>query len=283
MLYETQEFNELLADYTHGATVLTGKLLQMIADLIEPGPRALDDLKRVYELLQQAHPEMVSLSKAVWLILRGIRAGKSPRTASHELQERWNENIVSVVEMSANYLMKHHNPHILTISYSGLVRDAILELKRRKAIPQVYVGEGRPRYEGLTLARELAGNDISCTVFADAAFSGFLGEIDCVLIGADAVGPASILNKIGTTAILREAKIREIPTAAAYDFLKVVDENGFPDEITEYSPEELMADSVAQQIAEEAKGFEHIRLVNRYFEVVPRGLVDTELADVTLR
>ncbi len=281
VLCESGEFRDLLSNYTHGATVLTRHLLRLGVSLSGNGDLVQKDLELARRLLREAHPEMVSLSQAIALILKRVEEGTDVGTASRDLELSWNANLERVTEMAAGYLARHHRA--LTISYSGLVRDAILKAKARGNAPEVYVGEGRPRCEGLVLARELADEGVPCTVFADSAFASFLNDVDCVLIGADAVGPSLLLNKIGTAAILREARARYVPTAVVYDFLKVVDEAGFPDVITDYPAEDLLAGPLAQQRSDGEAGSirlpSYMRVVNRYFEVVPRQLVDVDLAD----
>lgn len=281
ILCKSDEFHDLLTDYVHGASILVRRLLDLTAHVSGSGDTVLIDLELARKLLQRAHPEMISLSQAIALILKRVEDGTDAGTASRELELSWNANLERVIDMAAGYLAQHKR--VLTISYSGLVRDAILKYKARGGMPEVYLGEGRPMYEGLLMAYELADKGVSCTVFADAAFTSFLNEVECVLIGADAVGPSSLLNKIGTTAILREARAHEVPTAVVYDFLKVVEDAGFPDNVAEYPAEELLADPMAQQRADGKTDSVHLpscmRLVNRYFEVMPRQLVDVELAD----
>jgi len=280
-LCKSDEFHELLTDYIHGASVLVRRLLYLAANVSGSGGSVLNDLEQARKLLRRAHPEMVSLSQAITLILKRVEEGTDAGTASRELELSWNANLERVIDMAVGYLAQHQR--VLTISYSGLVRDAILKSNARGDTPEVYLGEGRPKYEGLVLARELAEKSVPCTVFADSAFASFMKEVDCVLIGADAVSPTSLLNKIGTTAILRETKARDLPTASIYDFLKMVDDAGFPDKVAEYPAEELLADPVAQQTVSGKAGSIHLpscmRVVNQYFEVVPRQLVDVELAD----
>ena len=276
-----EEFQALLSDYTHGAAVLTRHLLQLIIKLSGSVNIVQNDLEQALGLLRKAHPEMVSLRQAIALILKRVEEGTDAGTASQELEHKWNAHLERVTEIAAAYLAQHKR--VLTISYSGLVRDAILKATAQGSIIEAYLGEGRPKYEGLTFARELANKGVPCTVFADAAFSSFYNEIDCVLVGADAVGPSSLLNKIGTTAILREARARDIPSAVAYDFLKVVEDGGFPDLIAAYPAEELLAGGLAPQGADGDAGPIRLpnclRAVNRYFEEVPLHLIDVELTD----
>ena len=281
ILSQTDEFHDLLTDYIHGATVLVRRLLSLIACIKGSGDTVINDLSQARLLLRRAHPEIVSLNSAIEFVLKSVQAGTDARTASRKLEQSWNENLKNVAEMASGFLAQHHR--VLTISYSGLVRDAILKSKARNVTPEVYLGEGRPKYEGLALARELANQNVPCTVFADSAFAGYMSKVDCVLIGADAVSKDYMLNKIGTAAILREARAREVPTAVVYDFLKETDDTSLQEAVTDYPAEELLTDSLAQQAIGGDTGSHHLpnrlQVVNRYFEVIPRPLVDMELAD----
>jgi len=280
-LSKSDEFRDLLADYIHGASELVRRLFTQIAHASGSSDTVLKDLGQARELLRRAHPEMVSLSMAVTLILKRVEKGADVETASRELELSWNANMKRVTEMAAKYLAGHHR--VLTISYSGLVRDAILKAKAQSCTPEVYLGEGRPKYEGLALARELADEGVPCTVFADSAFAGFINDVDCVLIGADAICASFLLNKIGTTAILREARARDVPTAVAYDCLKVTEDAEFSDLIMDYPADELLMGPSAQRAFGSNAGSSQcsscLQVVNRYFETIPRSLLDVELAD----
>ncbi len=82
----------------------------------------------------------------------------------------------------------------------------------------VWVGETRPRNQGLLTAWELAAHGVPHTLVVDSA-SGHLmqsGEVDLVLVGADRVSArGDVANKIGTYPKALAARDNELPFYAA--------------------------------------------------------------------
>jgi len=259
-------FTSILTDYTHGASVLTRRLLSLLSELPGAGEALLMELTAAAGLLREAHPELVSLASVMREVIASAKAGMPAAPAAHQLAERWEANQREVVSLAADYIATH--PGIITVSYSGLVRDAVVAARARGCPVRVFVGEGRPRCEGLLLAAELVLCGASCTVYVDAAFADFLAQADAVLVGADAVGPEMMLNKVGTRILLQEARRCGLPTAVAYDFLKLVSAEEFPQTLSTHPADEVAGGRRIPQA---------VRVVNRYFELVPLNLVDTHL------
>ena len=105
--------------------------------------------------------------------------------------------------------------HVLTLSRSGTVREALAEL----APARVSVAESRPGSEGVGVAEALAdGREV--TLLADSAVAHALSAeagggdetVDAVLVGADTVLPAGrVVNKVGTRAALLLADREDVP------------------------------------------------------------------------
>lgn len=100
--------------------------------------------------------------------------------------------------------------HLVTLSYSSSVLSALLALGRRVEL-RVSCTESRPALEGRRLAAALAQAGIPVACFGDAAIAAALADADGVVVGADAVGPAAVINKAGTAMLAAAAMRRGLP------------------------------------------------------------------------
>lgn len=103
---------------------------------------------------------------------------------------------------------------VCTLSRSGTVLDALLGADPE---PSVLIAESRPACEGVEVAEELAAAGLDVTLCTDAAMTTLIPELDveCVLVGADAVLPdGRVVNKVGTRAAALAAAREGIPTDA---------------------------------------------------------------------
>jgi translation initiation factor 2B subunit (eIF-2B alpha/beta/delta family) len=85
----------------------------------------------------------------------------------------------------------------------------------------VIVCESRPLCEGVTMAQRLAAAGLQVTLITDAQAGVFVEQADVVLLGADAVTPAGVVNKVGSKLLARAAKAADVPVVAVTDSLKV--------------------------------------------------------------
>lgn len=85
----------------------------------------------------------------------------------------------------------------------------------------VIVCESRPLCEGVVMACQLAAAGLDVTVITDAQAAVFIDDVDLVLLGADAVTPGGVVNKVGSKLLALAAKAAGVPVVAVTDSLKV--------------------------------------------------------------
>lgn len=100
---------------------------------------------------------------------------------------------------------------VLTNSRSSTVRAALLHAQRGRRRFQVICAEGRPGYEGRTMARELADDGISVTLVVDAMAISSVARAQLVLVGADHLNSNGLVNKIGTSSLALSAQASHVP------------------------------------------------------------------------
>ena len=112
---------------------------------------------------------------------------------------------------------------VFTLSKSGTVASVLQDLAAAGRPLCVLVAESRPGAEGARMARELADRGIrtrTCDDFlllslvppeaAPRRPAGYVGN-SVVLVGADAVHPDGLVNKVGTRALLDTSRRAGVP------------------------------------------------------------------------
>jgi eIF-2B alpha/beta/delta-like uncharacterized protein len=111
---------------------------------------------------------------------------------------------------------------ILTHSYSTSVLKIIEKGNRLGKIKEVFVTESRPGGEGVYTAELLSSLGIKTNLIVDSAVNYFMGEIDFVLVGAEAItAHGALVNKVGTSQIALSAykrRTRLIVASGTYKF-----------------------------------------------------------------
>jgi translation initiation factor 2B subunit (eIF-2B alpha/beta/delta family) len=165
---------------------------------------------------------------------------------------------------------------VLVHSYSMMVAAALVRAHDAGRTPRVICTESRPGGEGRALARHLNGVGIPTTLALDAAAASLTGEIDLVLLGADALTQAGLVNKIGSCGIAWAAAASNVPcyVVASTEKIWPAALNPLP-HIADQDPNEVWSDA--------PKG---VRVLNRYFDLTPwsalsgviteRGLVSAD-------
>ena len=168
----------------------------------------------------------------------------------------------AAVAATAAKLVTERGAWIATLSASGTVRDALLELQRAGREPRVIVGEGRPLLEGRAMAAALAAARIPVWLVVDAALPLLLAPARMLWLGADAVTDQGVINKVGSFAAALAAREHSVPVYALAHRRKFLPAATPALSIAELPPAEVWDTPAAG-----------VRPRNIYFEVVPLSLV----------
>lgn len=206
-------------DREHGSRWLVRQTILLLRDLaIEAGVAPDERLRRARQAgheLAHARPAMAALAGAVRRLLAAGSAEDLARAASQLLAE-YDQAIAHIT----NFARPHLRGCIMTHSLSGTVLEVL-----RACIPpieQLIVLEGRPLYEGRTLARQLSGLPLKLTLITDAQADIFLPMCQAVVVGADSIlADGSILNKAGTALLAWAARGHGVPLYVLSETLKI--------------------------------------------------------------
>ncbi|MBT6690054.1 hypothetical protein HN903_04205 [archaeon] len=110
-----------------------------------------------------------------------------------------------------NKLIKN-DMNIYTHCHSSTVIDILKLAKKKKKKFVVYTTEVEPLLQGRTTAKDLAKAKIKTIVAPDLAAENSLSKCDLFFFGADAFTKTEVANKIGTSTLVKLAKIHKVPT-----------------------------------------------------------------------
>lgn len=207
-------------DSEHGSRWLVRQTILLLRDLATEAGVAPDErLRRARQAgheLARARPAMAALAGAVRRILAASESAQNLAHVASQLLEEYEQAITHIT----NYARPHLRGTIMTHSLSGTVLEVL-----RACIPpveQLIILEGRPLYEGRTLARQLSGQQLKLTLITDAQADIFLPMCRAVVVGADSIlADGSVLNKAGTALLAWAARGHGVPLYVLSETLKI--------------------------------------------------------------
>ncbi len=279
-----ETFNAIRDMQVRGA----GRIARAAADALRqfatsyeaPSPR--DFYQRLYDIgeyLKSARPTAVSLPNGVnFVIGQSRRAMESNKTldevktitvaAAEDFVKQSLEAVQKIAEIGAKRIVD--GDHILTHCNSETAVKMILKAHEMGKRLSVFVTESRPRYQGRTTASYLAKNGVPTSLIVDSAARVYMGKVDKVVVGADAMAAnGAVVNKIGTaqlSVLAHEARARFFVAAESYK----LSPSTFLGELVEI--EERSITEVAPQAWLQANP--NLRVKNPGFDVTPPEYID---------
>jgi translation initiation factor 2B subunit (eIF-2B alpha/beta/delta family) len=166
-----------------------------------------EELTAAVEALLTAHPSMGPL----WRLAHAIRTSED----SVEAVDRFRKYLAG--DSTAAFSLSPALPgRVLTISNSSAVAEALAVRKPRTVLCML----SEPGGEGLSMAGIVSAYS-EVRVLDDATAIRDV-PADAVLIGADAVSPSSVVNKVKSLELVRAAAAADIPRYAVAGNLKLV-------------------------------------------------------------
>ncbi|QLH74137.1 MAG: hypothetical protein HPY73_00860 [Methanomassiliicoccales archaeon] len=200
------------------ASILTGVREDTVSGCSEMTSKLLQNLRSLLNTNR-------TITRAEWQEfvgeLRDARPGMAPfhnianmieAKASDPALTNWNDAMADMVdevlqelmnsasEISEKFLGLVQGGKFLTISYSSTVMSTLLREARDNEI-MVYVAESLPLGEGRTTVKKLASHRIHTRLITDSMIGSVIDEVDCCIVGADAITKNGVLNKVGTRAL----------------------------------------------------------------------------------
>ena len=145
---------------------------------------------------------------------------------------------------------------IFTHCHSSTVTRLLARAKKDGKNLKVICTETRPAFQGRITAREMVELGVETTFIVDSAARSFIGNVDLIILGADAItSEGNVVNKIGTSAIAVLAYEARKPLYVVSELLKFDPETLYgeyekieqrnPMEVWKEAPEKLVVKNPA--------------------------------------
>jgi translation initiation factor 2B subunit (eIF-2B alpha/beta/delta family) len=158
---------------------------------------------------------------------------------------------------------------VLTYSNSATVIAALRYAHDHGRIRRVVLSESRPAYDGRPQALALLEYGMAVEYGIDMALFERLAEATVVVVGADAVFPEHLVNKLGTRALVQLAQLQGIPC-----FSLCATNKFLPTAATALL---RIAEHPGQEVWPEAP--DGLAISNRYFDTTPLTLLSGIVSD----
>lgn len=258
-----QEFQDLAADNTSGATELIRKLLALCENCAIG--YCFEDLREGFALLEESQKSMPSLHAVLHILKTDFlpKLREDDETADaisylSSLEKILNESSSAIAARFADTFSE--SVRLVTLSRSSTVLLALRALHEKGHLAHAHILEARPMLEGHRSIRDLDALHVPCTLFTDAAMAVAVSRADAAVVGADSISADGyLLNKTGTLPLALCCKEFGIPLYVLCDSLK------FSPQLREHI--EVEARPVEEVLVRAEKdGF---AVWNKYFEWTP--------------
>lgn len=259
----TQRIASIRDDREHGSRWLVRQTIILLRDLASEhhlaAQQRLERTRQAGRELAQARPAMAALAGAVARILAASDNADGLARAAGQLLQEYDQ----AIERITVFARPHLQGTIMTHSLSGTVLDVLRACL--SSLKHIIILEGRPLYEGRTVARELSGQGVEVTLLTDAQADIFLPMCQAVVVGADSIlADGSILNKAGTALLAYAARAHGVPMYVLSESLKIAAHPwaGTLDVLEEHPGREVWAEAVPG-----------VTVRNFYFDHTPAPLI----------
>jgi ribose 1,5-bisphosphate isomerase len=203
-------------------------------------------------ILEDARPTAVVLHNCIEILKK-----KRNLKTIDELIRRLNKTTKQIAKKGSKLIKNNYK--IMTHCHSGEALAVIKQAWKEGKKISVIATETDPLEQGVKTAKELAKLKIPVTLITDNAVGYFMKEVDCVLVGADALRANGVVNKIGTSLLALAAKENKKPFYVAANLLKL-------DKRKKFIIEERPAKEVYQELLRPGK-LKGIKIRNPAFDL----------------
>ncbi len=258
-----ERVERIVNDREHGSRWLVRETMLLLhtlaSDTSVTADEALQQVRFAGQQLAGARPAMAALAGAVWRILNVPGGVPAIAQTAQQLLEEYD----MATERIAAFARPLLSGTVMTHSLSGTVVDVLVACKAE--MEQVIVLEGRPRYEGRTMAQTLVAQGMAVTLITDAQADIFLPHCSAVVVGADTIlANGDVLNKAGTALLAWAAQGHHVAFYVLSETLKISPHHWSGDEA---QLEEKEADEVL------APPIPGVTVRNFYFDHTPASLL----------
>ena len=209
-------------DSISGSSETAIYVLKSLHDILSNREITREQLLDFSIVLRKAKPAMAPLSNIARMMEAAANSPEPDRTALLSVERVINNERSAWARIVENAAERIEGT-VLTLSYSGTVVNVLELIAKNKEI-EVIVAESFPLGEGRRTAELLSESGIEVTLIADSMVFAEARNSDLCLVGADAITPQALINKVGTYAMALASVQAGIPAYVVSSTLKVTSE-----------------------------------------------------------
>lgn len=244
------------------------------------GPAELAmELEATAKLLLKTRPTAVSLPNAIRYVMHRVKEAQERDVELEDLRRTAIEAASAFILNSAKAIEHigeigarriEDGDCVITHCNSATVTAVLKTAFSQGKTFRVFASETRPRFQGRITAETLSAIGIPTTLIVDGAIRLFMGKMDKVIVGADAVvANGAVVNKIGTSIMALTAHESRVPFFVTAETYKFSPETllGQPVKIEERASLEVISE-------EELRKMPNVTIRNPAFDVTPPEYID---------
>src|SRR4030095_10404002 len=274
-----QMLQRLQTDNVSGATTLVELALDILEtfatqDASQTPHEFVTTLATLVNAVLAAQPSMAVMISLAQQVLQACPDDLPLTTVRQQLQQTlaaFRCDLRSSTEALCQWALAVLPPQstVLTYSNSATVIAALRYAHDHGRIRRVLLSESRPAYDGRPQALALLEDGIAVEYSIDMALFERLAEATVVMVGADAVFPEHLVNKLGTRALVQLARLQGIPCFSLCTANKFLP--------TAATALWRITDHPRQEVWPEAP--DGLAISNRYFDTTPLALLSGIVSD----
>jgi translation initiation factor 2B subunit (eIF-2B alpha/beta/delta family) len=270
--------SEIARDNLAGAHSLALRALDALREAAARRTLARDAVVAAGAAFVRAQPAMGSLYNLFRELLRRLDAAPPDAPLAATLEETARLLAAEAARrqrLAASHIAREipEGAVVLTHSSSETVRAGLVRAHEQGKRFSVICTESRPAREGAALAERLAAAGLTVWLTTDALpfslMAGAAPAVDLVLVGADLVSPAGVVNKAGTLGFALAARSLSRPFYVAATSDKFVPAS--------YPVERAIGEKPPEEILEAKPGGP--RPLNRYFDITPLDALTAAISE----
>lgn len=199
----------IASDREKGASQLYLDALKILKKWMEDEHNDGECLKKMLACIVRGQPSMAPMLNLANNVLLALDEGfdRAKEYVDREIED-FARRLDRVIDVAVDFLSQYKK--FATVSYSSTVISVMSRMAERGKV-SLWVSKGDPVPFGLRLADELFDSGVETVVTTDALLPYFVRKVDAVVVGADSVDEAGLVNGAGTFALALAAARYGIP------------------------------------------------------------------------
>ncbi|HUV25268.1 MAG TPA: hypothetical protein VMW26_07550 [Methanomassiliicoccales archaeon] len=213
--------DEVRNDQGSGAADIFRRVLDALCMIMQTSrsvsKQDLEDFSLQLHLAKRSMAPMFNLANTILISLEREDWEDHIRERFLTIRKEIDISTARIVDSVSNILS---GGRIMTISYSSTVLACLSSMSGGQKI-EVIVPVSLPLGEGRQMAKVLSDRGVRVELIQDSMVFSIMEELDYVIVGADAVTPVGLVNKVGTFSIVAAAHYFEVSAYGLCDWMKI--------------------------------------------------------------